>query len=165
MRFDRLVGETVDSIAARTGRTIRAYGEMVDRLCKRCDPQGALALEELWTDLARTRRFALLCSYELDIFDREAQVSPIPSVCQAHSHVLPAWDLQRLGTAVDYALQSVLGAEQSRKVRALIKRDPRRRRLPVAQLELMWISSHMPVLANRVLAVAREHYESDSVAA
>jgi hypothetical protein len=165
MRFDKLVGETVDSIAARTGQTIRAYGEMVDRLCKRGDPQGALALEELWNDLARTRRFALLCSYALDIFDREAQVSPIPSICQAHSHVLPAWDIRRLGAAVEYALESVLGAEQSRKVQALIKSDPRRRRLPVAQLELMWISSHMPVLANRVLAVARERYESDAIAA
>ena len=164
-RFETVVGDAVDSIAVRKGRTVRAFGEMVDLLCKRGDPQGALALEELWNDLARTRRFALLCSYALDIFDLEAQVSPIPSVCQAHSHVLPAWDVQRLGVAVDYALASVLGAEQSQKVQALIRNDPRRRRLPVAQLALMWISSHMPVLATRVLAIARERYEADAVAA
>jgi hypothetical protein len=165
-RFEEVAGRHIDSIAARSkGRVLRAYGEIVDLLCHRNEPQAALALEELWCDFLPTRRFALLCSYALDVFDRDAQVSPIPSICQAHTHVLPAWDVERLTLAVDHALERILGTEQSHKVYALVRNDPRRRRIPVAQLALMWISSHMPVLAGRVLAVARERYESGAVAA
>jgi hypothetical protein len=39
----------------------------------------AIADEELWNRLARSRRFTLLCGYELDIFDPAAQAAVYPA--------------------------------------------------------------------------------------
>jgi MEDS: MEthanogen/methylotroph, DcmR Sensory domain len=163
-RFEHVVGGLVDWVSGRrSAGMLRAYGEMVDLLCRRGHPQAALVLEQLWDDLVRKRRFSLLCTYKLDLFDRETQVSQLPSICQAHSHVLPAWDLERLTNAVDYALDDVLGKEEARKIYLLIGNDARRHRIPVPQLALMWVSLRMPALAGRVLAAARERYEAGAI--
>src|SRR6185295_19398925 len=46
------------------GRTpIRAYGEMVDLLWKDGRDAAAIQLEKLWTRLARSHQFSLLCGY------------------------------------------------------------------------------------------------------
>ena len=158
-RFEQVVGGLVDRAAERRpGRHVRAFGDMVDVLCRQGDPEAALAVEELWTELARTRRFSLLCGYRLDLFDRASQLAPLPGVCRAHTHVRPAGDPARLARAVDLALEEVLGPTQAGKVYVLIADQARDERVPVAQLALMWVSAHMPVFADRVLAAARAHY-------
>jgi hypothetical protein len=158
-RFEQVVGALLDRVAeGHPGRRIRAFGEMVDVLCAEGEPKAALALEELWNDLARTRDFSLLCGYQLDLFDRSAQVSPLPGVCRAHTHVRPAGDPARLTRAVDLALEEVLGPGQAGKVYVLVAEQARDERVPAAQLALMWVSANMPVLADRVLAAARAHY-------
>ncbi|MEP6911029.1 MAG: MEDS domain-containing protein [Actinomycetota bacterium] len=162
--FESVVGGTIDSISARfPDKRVRAFGEMVDLLCRQGKPDAALALEELWNELATTRPFSLLCGYRLDVFDRASQVATLPGVCRTHTHVLPAWDSARLTLAVDRALEEVLGSGQAGKVYLVIGEEARRERVPVGQLALMWVSAHMPALADRVLAAAQAHYEQPAL--
>jgi MEDS: MEthanogen/methylotroph, DcmR Sensory domain len=157
--FEQVVGDLLDDAAKHApGRDVRAFGEMVDLLTHRGDAKAAVELEELWNDLARRRRFSLLCGYRLDVFDRAAQVGTLPDVCRAHSHVLPASDSARLARSVDLALEEVLGAAEAGKVYALVGEQIRRGRVPSPQLVLMWVSANMPALADRVLASARRRY-------
>jgi hypothetical protein len=81
--FELTVGALVESAAERfPDATVRAFGEMVDLLCERGQPAAAVALEDLWNDLARRHRFSLLCGYRQGA-DHEA-------VCRSHSRVLAA---------------------------------------------------------------------------
>ena len=164
-RFEAVVGGLMNRVGARfPNRRIRAFGEMVDLLCERGDPTAAARLEDLWNRLARRRAFSLLCGYRLDVFDHEAQLSVLPDICRAHSHILPSDDPERLERAVDAALQESLGP-QAEKVYAMVGEQPRRRHVPPAQLALMWVSSQMPRSAEGILESARAHYLQDDAAA
>ena len=158
-RFEHVVGGLIDRVSARhPGRLVRAFGEMVDVLCRRGRADAAITLEDLWNDLARARSFSLLCGYRLDLFDHRAQVATLPAICRVHSHVRPSADPSRLTQAVDRALEDVLGPAQAGKIYLLIGDEAREERVPVPQLALMWVSRHMPVFAERVLAAARGYY-------
>jgi hypothetical protein len=157
-RFEETVGGLLDGIAQRhPGRRLRCFGEMVDLLSAEGNLDGALALESLWTELAESRDFSLLCGYRLDVFDRAAQASALPQICHAHSHVRTAGDPERLQQAVDRALEEALGNDAG-KIYALIGTEIRGARVPTAQLALMWVSEHMPGSAERILTSARAHY-------
>jgi hypothetical protein len=46
--FERVIGGLMDQVEERfPGRSVRAFGEMVDLLCQRGDPESAAALESL----------------------------------------------------------------------------------------------------------------------
>jgi hypothetical protein len=163
-RFEAVVGGLMDRAGARhPNRRIRAFGEMVDLLCERGNATAAARLEELWNRLARRRAFSLLCGYRVDVFDRESQLSVLPEICRAHSHVLPVGDPERLESAVDAALEEALGT-QAGQVYALVGEQLRRRHVPPAQLALMWVSSQMPSSAEQILESARAHYLQEPAA-
>jgi hypothetical protein len=156
--FERVVGGLLDlADALAPGRRVRVFGEMVDVLSERGSPEAAVALEELWNELARKRRFTLLCGYRLDPFDLAAQTGLLPRICRAHSHVRPAHDHERFSRAVDQALTEVLGRTQAGRVYYLVDAG-HDERVPASQLALMWVGANMPVLAERVFAAARTHY-------
>ena len=157
--FEDVIGGLLDQVGARfPGRRVRAFGEMVNLLCERGEGDAAIELEELWNRLARTRDFALLCGYRVDVFDRATQVDTLPDVCRAHTHVTPARDAERLSHAVDDALVGVLGIPGAGQVYSLIGTEIRERRVPPSQLALMWVSENMPLSAERILASARTRY-------
>lgn len=159
-RFEQVVGGLLDRVAGRhPGKRIRAFGEMVDLLSMRGRHKAAIELEGLWNELGRTRDFALLCGYRLDVFDPAFQVAALPAICAAHSHIRPAADPARLARAVDRALEDVLGPQEAEKVYLSIGDQIHEKRVPLAQLALMWISEHTPALADRVLEASRAHYE------
>lgn len=163
--FEIVVGNLVDTVAEHfPGRRIRAFGEMVNLLSEEGRPEAAIAVEELWNELARTRSFSLLCGYRLDLFDRVAQSSPLPEICRVHSHVRPAEDYNRLHRAVDAALEETLGPLAG-KVYALMGTEMRESHAPMAQVALMWVSANMPALADRILATARMRYLEEPAAA
>jgi KaiC/GvpD/RAD55 family RecA-like ATPase len=158
--FERVVGGVIDQVAARfPERRIRAFGEMVDLLTARGEPDTAVALEELWNTLAKSRRFSLLCGYRLDVFDRDSQ-ELLPAVCSAHTHVRPAYSMARLDHAVHAALDEVLGATNSRMVKEIVRDDGELHSAPLSEQMLMWVSERMPRHAERVLATARAKYET-----
>ena len=164
-RFEAVIGGAIDRIAEQFPATpIRAFGEAVNLLCERGDPDGAVALEACWNRLMEARSFSLLCGYQVDPFDRSTQVSILPGVCRAHSHVLPADDPSRFQRAVDAALEEALGRD-SGKVYALVGDQARATNVPEGQLALMWVSANMPTSSERILDAARAHYARPATSA
>ena len=164
-RFGVVIGELLDRAERASEREPRVFGAMVDLLCRDGRTEAAFALEELWNELARSRRFSLLCGYRLDVFDVRAQAAALPHVCGLHSHVAPAGNYARLAGAVDRALDEVLGSAGAGNVYRAVARDRDDVRVPMAQLIMMWLSENTPAVAESVLAAAREHYGAPARAA
>jgi signal transduction histidine kinase len=62
---------------------------MVDVLCRAGNVAGAIKLESLWNEAARTHRFSLLCAYRMETFRDGAHTSSVAAICGAHAHVIP----------------------------------------------------------------------------
>lgn len=98
--FEVAIGEPVRALAAK-GR-LSIYGEMVDVLAELDEVEAAIALEEIWNDLAKRASFRLMCGYSSAHFvSRRAEVRLL-DVCRAHTHVrsddcdpLGGWLLKR----------------------------------------------------------------------
>jgi hypothetical protein len=159
--FERVIGGVIDRTAERfPERRLRAFGEMVDLLSARGELDTAAELEVLWNQLAKTRRFSLLCGYRLDLFDPASQ-QMLPAVCSAHTHVRPAYDMARLDRAVHAALDEVLGVSNSRMVQEIVRDSAQHHSAPVSAQMLMWVSERMPRHAERVLAATRDRYDPE----
>ncbi|MEA2220412.1 MAG: hypothetical protein QOJ35_3038 [Solirubrobacteraceae bacterium] len=88
-RFRDTIGAVMDGAAA--GRLkVRVYGEMVALLWEDGDVASALALEDLWNELASSRRFVLLCAYPMEQFDDAASADAFRRICEQHTSVIPA---------------------------------------------------------------------------
>jgi signal transduction histidine kinase len=68
---------------------LRAFGEMVDVLCRAGNTRAALRLEELWNGAGNEQEFSLLCAYAARSFPREEDGERFLDVCRSHTHVLP----------------------------------------------------------------------------
>jgi DcmR-like sensory protein len=158
-RFEEVVGGTLDEVASRfPGRTVRAFGEMVDLLFQRGQEAAAIELEELWNRLLETRGCALLCAYELDVFDLDVQTSALPEIVRTHTHPRPVSDSARLAAAVHETLTDVVGSDAAARIYLRVAEEVPRTALPRAQALLMWLSRHEPATARRVLLGARARY-------
>lgn len=78
----------LDAIAARAPLPTRAFGELVNLLCAEGNHEAAVRLEAMWHSACHHLPLTLLCSYALGHFD-DAQ-GAFESICDHHSHVLPA---------------------------------------------------------------------------
>ncbi|MCU1375388.1 MAG: putative two-component sensor histidine kinase protein [Actinomycetia bacterium] len=74
--------------AAAGHRRVRIYGEMVALLWAWGNAPAAIALEDLWNELAADYPFALLCAYPVHEIDPGGSAAFL-TVCQQHSAVLP----------------------------------------------------------------------------
>lgn len=86
--FQETIGSVMD-VASQDGRQVSVYGEMVALLWDAGDVASALALEDLWNDLADVRAFGLLCAYPATAFD-ETTTAAFERVCEQHSAVIPS---------------------------------------------------------------------------
>jgi hypothetical protein len=86
-RLFKSVVDTALDRAARGGRPVRVYGEIVALLFDEDNVAGALALEELWNRLARTRPLSVYCAYPMSAFAGEGSTPAFLAVCQHHSAV------------------------------------------------------------------------------
>jgi hypothetical protein len=158
-RFERVIGGLFDEIAERfPERTIRAFGEMVDLLWSRGRQDAAIALETLWNRLAESRRFALLCGYQLDVFDIDVQTRALPEIFGTHSHARPVDDPGRLAEAVDNALAETAGQREAAYVYLEVAEQVPAGSVPRGQAVLSWLSGSDPALAASVLECARSRY-------
>ena len=78
---------TIGGLIAVTGsgRRVRVYGEMVAVLWAEGNVAAAIALEDLWNELGRIRRFSLLCAYPTTAFDRVESTTLFRVLCEQHS--------------------------------------------------------------------------------
>ena len=68
-------------------RRIRAFGEMVDLLCRAGNDEAAIALEEYWNELAMMYPLTLLCAYSMDNFYSESHRASFKRICDTHGRV------------------------------------------------------------------------------
>jgi PAS domain S-box-containing protein len=99
-RFRESVGGVVRRVA-RTGKSIRAFGEMVALLWAEGNRRAAVRLEELWNELGKSHTFALFCAYPIQGFDSAADGRSLEGVCACHSRVLPAESYPHRGSDDD----------------------------------------------------------------
>jgi anti-sigma regulatory factor (Ser/Thr protein kinase) len=85
--FDTVVGGIVHD-ASRSGRPVRAYGEMVARLWDDGNVAAAIELESLWNDLGRRASFSLFCAYPAQSVAGEDQADALHQVCHLHSAIV-----------------------------------------------------------------------------
>jgi len=88
-RFAAAIGDVMQRAGAG-GRRISVYGEMVALLWEDGDVASALALEDLWNDLAHVRAFRLLCAYPMRAFDDPASADAFKRICEQHTAVIPS---------------------------------------------------------------------------
>jgi len=88
-RFADTVGPVIERAAAG-GRRVRIYGEMVAVLWDGGHVAAAIALEELWNDLAAVHEFVLLCAYPMRAFEDPQSAHAFRRVCAAHTTVVPS---------------------------------------------------------------------------
>ncbi|MGH3940839.1 MAG: MEDS domain-containing protein [Pseudonocardiaceae bacterium] len=85
-RFRTVMGELI-SRAAEGSRDVRIYGEMVAVLWDQGNVGAAIALEDLWNDLASRYSFSLYCAYPIRAFVAETSAEPFRKICGQHSRV------------------------------------------------------------------------------
>lgn len=86
-RFQRVIGGVLDEAGAG-GRAVRVFGEMVALLWNAGNTHGAVALEAMWNDLARTRPFSLYCAYPTASVAGGGDLGAASAVCGHHTLVV-----------------------------------------------------------------------------
>jgi PAS domain S-box-containing protein len=87
-RFNRVIGEVVAK-AAKGGRRVRAFGEMVAILAAENNCEAAIKLEGMWNELSQKHTLWLLCGYPMQELCNTANGEAFRHICHAHSTVLP----------------------------------------------------------------------------
>jgi len=91
-KFSELIGSTIAQ-ATTNGHAehhrVVAFGEMVALLWAEGNLEGALGIEKLWNQLARTYSFSLRCAYPMQGFCREEHLEALLRFCAVHSAVSP----------------------------------------------------------------------------
>jgi signal transduction histidine kinase len=96
-RFGRCVEGAIDrSIRASYRATtekpkrVRAFGEMVDLLCRDGRHHAAVRVEQLWNRVADARNLSIFCGYAMAGFPCEEDSARFDEVCALHDLVIPA---------------------------------------------------------------------------
>lgn len=85
--FDAVIGKLVRQAAGSSG-PVRAYGEMVAMLWEAGLLAAAIELEEMWNELIRKERFALLCAYPAGSVAGEQHTTAFTEVCRLHAAIV-----------------------------------------------------------------------------
>ena len=133
---------------------VRVYGEMVDLLCRRGERGSGLALEQYWNELAREHELTVYCAYSLDPLDPH-DYGTLRSVCQCHTHLIPARDYAGFNEAVADVAKAVLDQPLAQMMLSLSRAHRPATQMPVGQATLLWLRQHMPRTADRVLQEMR----------
>ena len=144
-RFADVVGD----IIARTGSRyphVRVFGEMVALLWAAGHGDATLHLEALWHDLLKTYAFPLLCAYPIRGFVKGAHAQQFPTICAAHSHVIPAESYTAL-TSPDERLRTIAQLQQQAHTLAaeIAERQALEQTLRRSEQELADFFDHAPM--------------------
>lgn len=88
-RFVEIVGSVV-AHAAKSGRHVRIFGELVALLWTEGNQTAAIQLEDLWNELCdKTRAFSLFCAYSMHSFAGDVYTEQFTEICHQHSRIIP----------------------------------------------------------------------------
>lgn len=157
--FRSLARDLMRSMRAACGQgEVRAWGEMVDILCKQGQVDAARDLEHIWNEAIETHGIRLLCSYEIDNLAPQTHDRMLRHVCEGHSVLIPEDDIEAFDRAVRHALVDVLGEKEAAAMRTTL---PRERgvsiTMPPAEAVLVGLHATRPDVAKRVFAATRAH--------
>ena len=154
--FNTTIGAIVER-AARGGRAVRVFGEMVALLWSDGNVTGALALETLWNEMASDRRFFLLCAYPEALLD-EAPLHAVNSMCDRHS------DLSLLGYLGQFAPATTATSSKMQRLLIPIPTAVSAARQIAIQTLVDWELPHLihdsAILTSELAANAVLHAES-----
>ena len=156
-RFEAVIGGAIERITEQFPATpIRAFGEAVNLLCERGDPDGAVALRGVLepTDGGAAFRCSAATRWIRSIGRRRSRSA---RSCRAHSHMLPPPTRAASSAQSTPPWRGHSGGD-SGKVYALVGDQARATNVPEGQLALMWVSANMPTSSERYLDAARAHY-------
>ncbi|MBT2321543.1 MEDS domain-containing protein [Variovorax paradoxus] len=147
-RVQRVIGGLLDEAAC--DGPLRVYGELVALLCEEGRHTEAVRLENLWNELARTRRFELFCGYPMAAFARSEDARAFRQVCHAHTHVAPAESANGLRCADGTAL-AVLQQQARSVTEELARRSEAEGALRAHEQDLARLLREAPVPAALML--------------
>ena len=163
-RFEQTVNAALGALRTAGGTSRhRAYGEMVGLLWARGQRAAAIQLESLWNALRQTNGLQLFCGYPIDVFGKDFRADAVDGLLAAHTHVVASSTNGDLETAVNRAMDQVLGPAAD-SIRGLMNAQPRRVRwaaIPAGEAAILWLRNHLPQKAEEVAARARSHYHSE----
>ena len=142
-RFAETIGEPLQrarKAAEGENPRIAAFGEMVALLWQEGKHEAAIALEQLWNNLAGSHEFMLLCAYPMECFSHGEHAQPFLKVCAEHSGVIPMESYTSL-TSEEERLRSIAHLQQKAHaldtetaVRKRIEKSLQRRESELADL-------------------------------
>jgi PAS domain S-box-containing protein len=89
IRFTEVIGGLI-ARAAKNGRRVHVFGEMVALLWMEGNHEAAIRLEALWNELrSTTPSFSLFCAYPMQSFARAEYHELFSRIGELHSHVIP----------------------------------------------------------------------------
>jgi PAS domain S-box-containing protein len=91
-QFSTLMGALIvqaKSAVTHESPCVAIFGEMVAILWAQGNHEGAIKLEGLWNDLAKTHSFTLRCAYPMAGFSNRTHSEPFLRICEHHSTVVP----------------------------------------------------------------------------
>jgi hypothetical protein len=161
VRFHALVGGLVRDTRARGYQRIRAFGEMVDLLC-RTAPEATIRLEELWGEALAAHGISLLCGYSFDTFDPRIYRGLLQRVSGVHTDLVPAEDYAQLERAVALAYVEVFGfgGEPAALRQSFLAHYTRPAAMPDAQAAILALSEFVPTSGDQLLERVRHHYRA-----
>ena len=136
--FYRVIGEIIQQ-TVKSGHAVRIFGELVALLWAEGNRAGAIRLEELWNELARSYAFSLYCVYPMKSFDGEAYGMEFAEICRQHTRVIPGESYTTL-TDPDERLRAISLLQQ--KSNSLAIEVTERKRKEAALEEFISVASH-----------------------
>jgi hypothetical protein len=157
LKFNEVVGNALRSARLRH-RRVRVFSELSDALWRDGERVAARALERLWTPLLSPHGCRLVCACAIDSLEHEAYDGTLQALCDAHTHVHPAFDEAGFDDAVNCAVAEVLDAQLARMLHALSMAHRPAAEMPPGQAVLFWLKDHMPRTAEKVMQRARARW-------
>jgi hypothetical protein len=74
--------------AAKAGRPVRVFGEMVALLWDAGLIDAAIEVEAMWNEMAAQYPFSLLCAYPVQSVDGDHHRDALTEVCRVHTSVV-----------------------------------------------------------------------------
>jgi hypothetical protein len=135
---------------------------MVGLLWQRDQFRAAVRLEQFWNKLMGAKALNLFCAYPIDLFGKDFQSETLDALLCEHTHLVPAGRNQDLHSAIERAMDEVLGSDELR-TRMEVDHPPSWASLPEAETVILWLRNNLPEQVEEILLRARHYYQSTHI--